>query len=220
MKSSLILVCSIGLCFVALRCGNKEITHHTEFTNQKTEQYLIEAKYPVFNIEPLNKEVEAICNQYIEECKVEATELSSDEWFIPLELKIKSELKITSNRYVSVNLQVYYYTGGAHGMTYNHTLSYDTESKSFLTLKDIIKGEQSELEQLVRTKLKKQLAEGNFVDDPFSGASNLSRFVIANDGIMFFFNPYEVAAYMYGTVSTTINYKEFEFNIDVNDEED
>lgn len=192
----------------------KEIKVTEKEVLEETNTYVIKAKYPVFDLEELDREVVKTFDDYVQTCKKESAEQAHEEWFVPFELVENYRTEILDNRYVSVNLQVYYSSGGAHGMTFNNTLTYDAKAKKFLQIAELLGGDERQFVKMVKEKLKKKLDEGNFVDDGVVDVQSLGKFILTSAGVEFIFNPYEVAAYAYGTVSVLVAYDEYPFNLE------
>ncbi len=213
MKNTIFVIIAFTILFI--RCNDKkDLSSHTEFKHEETELYLLDAKYPEFKIDKLNEEINITIKKYVEESANNAKEEKNEEWFKPYELAVTNEVEVALERYVSVVLQQYYYAGGAHGMTFNKTIVYDSQTDEFKNINDIINQNQSDLIDLVKDKLKKKIGDGNFVDEGIEGIENLNKFVLTNKGVKFIFNPYEVAAYMHGSVSITVNYNEYQFKLE------
>ncbi|MFV0521307.1 MAG: PdaC/SigV domain-containing protein [Mangrovibacterium sp.] len=196
-------------------CGkNIEIKSETKFLHEENKQYTFDAEYPVYNIAQLDDKIKNCVGKYLKQCKTEAADQFDEEWFRPFEMAVNKKEIVTQNRYISVNIQCYYFTGGAHGMTFNNTFSYDTNTKDFISTRSIAGDNYTDLVRLVKKKLKTKIGAGNFVDDGIAGIESLSKFLITDQGVEFIFDPYEVAAYTYGVVVMPITYKEYPFNIE------
>ncbi|MFV0505337.1 MAG: DUF3298 domain-containing protein [Bacteroidales bacterium] len=194
-----------------------EITLTTQVLNEKNERYDFKAKYPQFGITVLDDSISDKVNSYLDRCNKKSAEQVHEEWFRPFEVIISSRESVLENRYVSANMKCYYFAGGAHGTTLNHTFNYDTKAKHFLTIDDVLGTDSMQLVQLVKTRLKDQIGDMNFVDDGVRGVSNLSKFLISDKGLEFIFDPYEVAAYVYGVVSVSVSFDEYPFNVERKD---
>lgn len=184
--------------------------------DEETAHYNFHAKYPQFDIATLDEAISNKVNGYFEKCQTESAKQAKEEWFRPFEVVINSKDTVVDNRYVSANVQCYYFAGGAHGMTLNNSYNYDAKTKQFIDINQLLTGaDTTQLVQLVKTKLKQHIGAGNFVDEGITGVPSLSKFMIFDQGIQFLFDPYEVAAYVHGVVSILVKYEEYPFNIEL-----
>ncbi|MFV0366302.1 MAG: DUF3298 domain-containing protein [Mangrovibacterium sp.] len=207
---------TIGLLILlAVACAKpKEITASLQTMQEENKRYNFQADYPTFEIEALDSVVIGVVDSYYDRCRKETAEQEHEEWFRPFEVKIIGENEVVNNRYVSVGLLCYYYAGGAHGMTFNYTYTYDVKEGQLLTIADLISDNPDELVYLVKEKLKAQIGECNWVVKGVEGLESLSKFIITDTAVEFIFNPYEVAAYAYGVQKVSITNEEYSFNIE------
>lgn len=116
-----------------------------------------------------------------------------------------------SEQVFSLKFDIYTYTGGAHGLTVFSTYTFDLEKGQVLTLDDLFLPESNPLETLAplaQAALREQLgadADIAWIDE---GASpdpiNYSDFVLTEDALLIFFEPYQVVAYAYGPQTVTL----------------
>ena len=109
--------------------------------------------------------------------------------------------------FVSLTQQVYQYTGGAHGMTWQIGHTIELTTGRLLMLADLFLPEANfaeRLSQFVR-------AEGAARQLPmwdFKGVDRQSAFYLSDDGIVLFFQQYEVAPYSAGIIKMQIPYRQ------------
>jgi hypothetical protein len=109
--------------------------------------------------------------------------------------------------FLSLTQQVYQYTGGAHGMTWQVGHTIDLATGRQLMLADLFLPEANyaeRLSQFVR-------AEGAARQLPmweFKGVNRQSAFYLSNDGIVLFFQQYEIAPYSAGIIKMQIPYRQ------------
>ncbi|MFH1189031.1 MAG: RsiV family protein [bacterium] len=134
---------------------------------------------------------------------------------IPFEFHVEYEIGEVSSRYISAAVRFGGYpAGGAHGYTNIVTFSYDVINHKNVTLADIFLNDLQYLEiisKYVRADLQQQFAivyEKNGIDGPIDTQSiyqgtkpeieSFKNFIINGNKIIFYFSPYQVAAYAMG----------------------
>lgn len=109
--------------------------------------------------------------------------------------------------FVSLTQQVYQYTGGAHGMTWQIGHTIDLATGRQLMLADLFLPEANyteRLSQFVRTEgAARQLPMWDF-----KGVNRQSSFYLSTDSIVLFFQQYEVAPYSAGIIKMQIPYRQ------------
>lgn len=116
-------------------------------------------------------------------------------------------------RYVSVKLHVMAYTGGAHPNNWPMTWVFDATDGREISLDHLFPDREAALTKvsnLCREVLSRSLG-GMLVPDMLDAglrpeAGNFSRFVLTDEGVAFFFGPYQVAPYAAGEQVVTIPY--------------
>jgi hypothetical protein len=149
---------------------------------------------------------------------------------------LSSYTKTSSEKMQSVSYLVntYEFTGGAHGMSYPATYSFNKNGQILISnILDIDNTtKQIELTQILAAKLKQELGDmldsemlnmglglsylnqqGQF--DPtlcdcgtFTPKDNFNNFIITDEGVTFIFGPYQVAAYAVGMPEVTLSWEE------------
>lgn len=133
---------------------------------------------------------------------------------VPWEARIKAEVSFENHRVLSVRLDSYLFTGGAHGYTSTNFLNFDIE-----------KGEKINTQELFRDLLAfRSYAESAFREQeniPADAPINSTGFMFELDsfylpanigltpnGILLLYNQYEVASYADGQIQLTIPFRE------------
>ena len=114
---------------------------------------------------------------------------------------------------LSIGYSTYSYTGGAHGNHATNIVTYDLAQKKALTLNDVFlpkyeKTINKALANAVRRQFKMKPNEplsNNLFDNSIKSSNN---FCITSKGILFLYNPYEIAAYVYGEIELFIPFSE------------
>lgn len=108
----------------------------------------------------------------------------------------------------------YGYTGGAHGMGVSRFLVFDTDAMKQLSLEDIFTdGFEDELGRLLEKEYRARyfigdeeaLTEAGLFDDHIFPSEN---FFLTSNGMVFFYNPYELAPYSMGSISISLHKNE------------
>ncbi|NWF89150.1 MAG: DUF3298 and DUF4163 domain-containing protein [Ignavibacteriaceae bacterium] len=138
------------------------------------------------------------------------------DYTIPWEINNTISVIYNSNSIVSFQSELYHFTGGAHGNSGVYFSNFNSQDGSKLLLSDLMNSNyKSELNKIAEKIFRKEKkldpsasleAEGFwFADNKFSLNEN---FGIKNDGLVFYFNFYEVAPYAMGPTEIRIPYSE------------
>lgn len=128
----------------------------------------------------------------------------------------RMEVLHADHRVLSVELLLYSFTGGAHPNTFAALQSFDLATGDRLALEDLVAaGSGSRLDALGERHFRDQreipesesLEEAGFwfEDDRFRLTDN---FAVTGEGLVFVFNPYEVAPYVFGPTRITLPWAE------------
>ena len=119
--------------------------------------------------------------------------------------KMTMEVMYNENNLLSLRLDKYGYTGGAHGVSIARYRVFNLQTGAPIDLQEIfIDGYEEELTRILDKKLRRlngigsgeNLLESGFLVDSLAYTDN---FYVNNDGIGFFYNVYEIAAYATGS---------------------
>lgn len=124
-----------------------------------------------------------------------------------------------SDDYISIGIDMYTYTGGAHGSYWIETINYDRKAQKILTLKDICVSEPNYLEviancarPLLQDLFKEKAIGTDVVTDEWalSGTSptadNYTAWALTPQGLFINFGIYQVTAYCNGDQEILIPY--------------
>ncbi len=133
--------------------------------------------------------------------------------FRPCELNMNG--KISGNRRTAGILwQIYEYTGGAHGNLTLKTQNYALPEGKSLAFKDLFRNPEKALEQvslLARQNLKTRGLPADMVESGTEPEeSNFKVFLLDNDGIILYFEPYQVAPWSEGVITMRIPLRKLE----------
>jgi hypothetical protein len=127
---------------------------------------------------------------------------------------------VIDDRYFYVNMEGYWYGGGAHGMPFKDQYIFDPDTGKRLTLKDFYKGTEDEFKMLIATKTKENYEQYG-ADNPYFAAdadecydsayssANLSGCVeFKEDGVIYSFMPYDMGPFSSGFIDIFVSYKD------------
>lgn len=165
-------------------------------------------------------------NDYIDDLntyhsQIKPNDFGSLDYCFDWESYLICSLIYYSNTIVSLKFEDYQFTGGAHGMTYTDTMNFNVKSNGkviLLKLRDLLladSGYKKLLSRLIIKALKKQGAS-YVLNGQVKDIKNIDSlpFLISNQGIHFFFAPYEMGPYCQGTFDVIIPYEDIESVID------
>lgn len=129
----------------------------------------------------------------------------------------RDSLVFSRNGIISTILFVNEYTGGAHGNQVAITTNYDLRRNERITIQALFKNSE---DPVIKELLLKKLMERFEVESPedleFAGVFNYQALDVTNNfyfndqGITFYYNPYELAAYAFGAIELNLSYAELE----------
>jgi len=129
------------------------------------------------------------------------------------EVSVTGEVGLHTPKVVSITLGSYSYAGGAHPNSFVSVLNFDLKTGKNLVWKDLFTDIPA-LEKLVEKEFKKArdlpknadlVKEGFFWGERFELPAN---FELQEEGIYFWYNPFEAAAYALGPTDFTISYED------------
>lgn len=124
--------------------------------------------------------------------------------------------------YVSVDMDAYWYGGGAHGMPYQFGYLFNLKTGEEVSFKDIYGGTEEDLKKIVAEKTKEDFLNeesDNYYDWDKDADSvyqhaydyiSFDNFPISyrEDGVLLMYPPYEMASYAQGFVCVLISYED------------
>lgn len=136
-------------------------------------------------------------------------------------VEYETSVTITSEATVVDTILVYTiayasYTGGAHGIYGQSVHNYSIANGYEFTLSDLFDEEQLyRLKEIVRSKLydefgatsDEELAEQGFFPEYIDATDN---FALTGDGIVFYYNPYDIGCYALGAIEVPVGREELE----------
>ncbi|MGN7311570.1 DUF3298 domain-containing protein [Alkalicoccobacillus gibsonii] len=108
------------------------------------------------------------------------------------------EMKNNQRTILSLMNRLYYYSGGAHGMTVQETLTMNINTGQIYTLSDLFKPGSS-YEATLNRNIEAQIKTRDLdLLNPFTGITKNQKWYIADKSLVLFFDLYELQAYVYG----------------------
>lgn len=176
-----------------------------------------DVQYPVFSspdaainasLDVLNKQLAAYVAGLEDSLKVEAQEVFADfendslrrpDW--TYELGISDTVYLASDDYISLQLVVYHFTGGAHGMTNFIAFNYDVAQQRLLSTDELFApGQVERINQLLKADFVNP--EQCFDTDPTMDLVSAVNF--SADTVYFIFEQYALGAYACGPAEVLV----------------
>lgn len=132
-------------------------------------------------------------------------------YYTTWEWTTSADMLFLSKKILSLGIENYNYSGGAHPNTYSVYLNYNLETGKKIELKDLVKDKKA-LEKLARSAFLK--AKG--IQDSKAGIGSdgvfqfPENFGITGEGLYFFYNPYEAGPYAAGSLDFVLPWKMLE----------
>lgn len=108
------------------------------------------------------------------------------------------EVKTNEKDVFSVSLYNYAYTGGAHGMTLQRSLTFKASTGQIYQLKDLFKPGSDYVKRISAYVAAGIKARGITPLEPFVNIQPDQSFYVADRSLVIYFQLYELAAYVYG----------------------
>lgn len=115
-----------------------------------------------------------------------------------VELLANFEIKNNQRGILSLNLIVYSFTGGAHGMTAVKSLTFDVKTGHSFTLQELFKPNSDyvkEISAIITEDIKKWQVD---IINPFTKISPDQDFYIADTSLVIYFQLYDITPYYWG----------------------
>ena len=224
-----IFIVTIAFLFVScatLPGGNRSLKFSQKYQTVSVEENLnyleTKIKYPQFdNLPELNKRIE---NTILNNWK-SFKSYSKKEWNDIVTLNVRGDAKLPPFEYlvtyevsgtreiVSVLINTYIFSGGAHGTTNLTSLNYNTSTKKYIDIITATDMNYKDISSVCRNHLYKKLIDDNksavtpaekdamremINTGAFPQAGNYEIFTIDGAKVYVYFEPYSVAPYSYG----------------------
>jgi len=144
------------------------------------------------------------------------------DYELPWEADIKGTVDFSNSDIINIKLVSYTMTGGAHGNPFTTSLLFSPKDGRELSIRDIVK-DTSSFTQLAEKKFRDKF---NIPADKSINSTGLmfsnEKFAlpqsvfVTKDGLLLYYNVYEIAAYVDGTKELLIPYDEIKDNLAIN----
>lgn len=178
-----------------------------------SQNYQINVNYPKTNYNILNCAIKNKIDNYINNFKKYINTNENIEYSLIINYD-----KYLYNNYVSYVFMSEYYTGGAHPNHDIWTIVFDTNHNKIITLNDLINYNKTLLNTFSSYSRNHLIYNKKIVDTSMmlEGTrpikDNFSNFLLTEDGILLFFNRYQVAPYSSGYFKLIIPYQKIKPN--------
>jgi len=207
--------------------------------NQSDDFYNIQAEYPqIGSANPeFNQKITSTINGLIEDFKKEAKDnfdarnatMPADQPQLekpeqPFDFVAFWTPAQISPRYASFIIDIYYFTGGAHGIDQLFAFNYDLQDKKEISIIDFLGGQAGldKLARLAQDRVTSQLQSAGLQANDFltqmiadgtaPKTDNYRNFTFGFDKLTIYFEQYQVAPGAAGTVTVTLYKNELEQN--------
>ena len=216
------------------------ITNNTFIVSEKTEQKTIQNKdgvtvweahisYPELqgNSEAFSKINEIISNDVhtllsATENEIVADDINTDlDNMLPYTFDCTYSITYLDDNTISILLDYYELTGGAHGMPYRQAYTFDLNTGNQLQLKDILNLSETDITEFVKNAFKNNIEQNP--DNYFTGAVEtvdsehfMYDFYIESNKIIFFTQAYLLEPYANHYQPTIVNIEELQSKLKIN----
>jgi biopolymer transport protein ExbD len=179
--------------------------------DKKEKYYKLDISYPEVRDANISKDIKSFVDDQIAQFESD-TAWAIDPSIAPSEASaLMLDISYTKSKSQKVETYIFSvgtYTGGAHGMQFTKTFSYASTGKK-IVLSDLFTDEVKALkavsEYVKKDLYKKEYADQGMISDGTAPREeNYQSFIVTDEGITFIFDPYQVAAYAYGTQKVSV----------------
>ena len=211
IKYLIIFILIINIVFYIYIINVKAISNNEYKIEEKTNNYKITVYYPKTDYSKLNNVINDKIYGYIKEFKedVNSSDYPINQYYSLIILYDSYEY----DNYISYIFRIEDYTGGAHPNHRIYTVVYDIKNNEIITIDDLINKNQNILNIFSETS-REILKSNNRIPSStmlYEGTKpkiqNFQNFVFSKNGIILFFQEYQVAPYSQGEFNVLINYK-------------
>jgi hypothetical protein len=154
---------------------------------------------------PLTKSIEEFEKRYLE------FKTDFEDAAIKWDAIVNSEVAYQSLEVITIAIDSYVFTGGAHGNSVISLLNFNPATGDLYSQEDLLKNNSDLLKLVERyfkteiTKKQNENSENYFFGEAFKLPENIG---FSDDGIIFLYNTYEATSYAQGITEFTIPYNE------------
>ncbi|MDZ4993072.1 DUF3298 domain-containing protein [Clostridium perfringens] len=188
---------------------------------ENTDKYDVKIKYPMVVggkkevVEKINKTIEDYTVEWLNDLKLLVQEYSKTYEEAGAEMPKMEAYSLfesfNTDEVISLPVTYYQYTGGAHGLTTKVSYNYDLKNGKELKLKDLFK-EGFDYKSIIDKKVREEIAKEKDVyfenGALFKGVNENQDYYLNKDGVIVYFQQYEIAPYSSGIREFKIPYGE------------
>ncbi|ELC8443592.1 DUF3298 and DUF4163 domain-containing protein [Clostridium perfringens] len=188
---------------------------------ENTDKYDVKIKYPMVVgdkkevVEKINKTIEDYTLEWLNDLKLLNEEYSKKyekaETTMPKFEAYSLFEAFNTDEVISLPVNYYQYTGGAHGLTTKVSYNYDLKSGKEIKLKDLFK-EGFDYKSIIDKKVREDIEKEKDIyfenGALFKGVNENQAYYLNKDGIIVYFQQYEIAPYSSGIREFKIPYGE------------
>jgi hypothetical protein len=206
----LIVILALGLFLIPASEKKLDVADDGyTFFEEKTQAAEITVEYPSLENEKVDATLDTIVQDYVQDFKAAVQEIGDSPVGRPYILVIEDQEVYESPTTVGVLLLVYQDFGGAHGLPQLIGLNFDKETGEEILLSDVLALVDITLEDLAggaTDYFAELLGDSFFSEGAEAVEENFSSFVVSDGEVLFYFQPYQVAAYALGPQEYKIEY--------------
>jgi len=206
IRTGSVLVFLLALCCLPL-------TVYAKDKNKNKKQgisYEADIDYPVFEKEPLlNAQISDIVQKSLEAFNNEFFSAESPAYPQVFEFDIDSSSVYEDTNHISFLLNVYQFTGGAHGTTSLIPITYSKQTKKLLSLEEAVQPTRKDWLSVLSTEARKQLntqvqkqkfasSEDWISKGTEPAKENFAIFTLEKNSVRIIFSQYQVGPYSSG----------------------
>jgi hypothetical protein len=116
------------------------------------------------------------------------------------------KVKYNDNAFISIVIDGYEYTGGAHGNSWQQSLTADLETGRVFQLGDLFQsgsGYQKIIDERIAQEINRRAGWRGSVQ--FPGVRANTAFYLTEEALVIYYQPYEIAAYVFGLPSFVLD---------------
>lgn len=192
------------------------LTLTTGVIDETTDKLEFKLQYPQVNgladtavQDKINGTIQAEVNRIAEASRKDLEKAGDSGRSVPNGYTVHYFITQNSGGKLSLYLQSYLYTGGAHGMPARVPLTFDLAKGDTLTLQQTA-GNNPDYAAVINKLVKEEFTKQDMVLTPFESISENQPFFLRNNDIVIYFEPYEYTAYAAGFPEFTIPQSVFE----------
>lgn len=157
----------------------------------------------------LSKEILELEEKLNKEAKENYTDQKDGE-FRKYSFKTDFQVEYENRNIISIIENIYYYTGGAHDMILKNSYNFDMNTGNLIYLKDLFKNDV-DYRKIIVDEVKEEINKepGLYYDNVASSINGIpinQRFYLTKDGIIIYYDLYDIAPYVSGIREFTIPY--------------